>query len=344
MNVQDLKTHALALGFNMIGITRAVPSPTLDAYERWVEAGMYGTMGYLARPDRLLRRRDLTAILPNAQTLIMVGVDYSTFMPKAVLQDPTRGRIAMYAWQVDYHDVMAQKLDQLAEWLTQTHGASKVYVDTGAILERSHASQAGMGFTGKNTMLIHPRRGSYFFLGEIITDLEMDEYDSPRFAPTMCGSCTRCLNACPTDAFPQPHVLDARRCISYLTIEHKASINLHLRPLMGNWIFGCDVCQEVCPFQRFAQTAMIPEFQIVDVERAAPQLETALQHTDESFSALYHGTPVMRVKRERFIRNACIASGNSGEPKLIPYLEKLLIDPSPLIQEHARWALEQLSL
>lgn len=274
LEAAEIKARARALGFNLVGITRAEPSPFLNAYERWVEAGMHGSMSYMARPDRLARRRDLKVILPGVRSLVVVGYDYSADAPQDVLRDPSRGRIASYAWGVDYHDVMLPKLQALAAWITDISvGAQyiaplplahndptprptskrdhRAYVDTGAILERGHAYAAGLGFIGKNTMLIHPRRGSYFFLGEVLLTHDFDVYDTPMRA-TMCGSCTRCLRACPTDAFPAPYVLDARRCISYLTIEHKGWIDRDLRPLMGNWVYGCDVCQEVCPFQRFA--------------------------------------------------------------------------------------------
>jgi len=215
-----LKDKAREMGFNLVGLTRARPSPTLDAYQRWIDAGMYGAMQYLAREDRQARRRDLNVILPGVRSLVMVGFDYrADLVPQSLLQDPARGRIAAYAWGLDYHDVLTPMLEMLAHWLHAESGQSlshRVYVDTGAILERSHAQQAGLGFVGKNTMLIHPRRGSTFFLGEILTDLEFDEYDKPHKA-TMCGKCTRCMQACPTDAFPQPHVLDARRCIASAT-------------------------------------------------------------------------------------------------------------------------------
>jgi epoxyqueuosine reductase len=201
-----LKARALAAGFNLVGITQAAPSPTLDAYLRWAEAGMHGNMGYMARPDRVARRRDLDVILPGARSLVIVGMDYRVSVPQDMLADSSRGRIASYAWNLDYHDVMEPMLEELAGWVQATYQRQtgyKVYVDTGAILERSHAQQAGMGFIGKNTMLIHPRRGSYFFLGEIITDIPFDSYDTPG-RDTMCGNCTRCLSACPTDAFRSP--------------------------------------------------------------------------------------------------------------------------------------------
>ncbi|HEX2623539.1 MAG TPA: QueG-associated DUF1730 domain-containing protein, partial [Phototrophicaceae bacterium] len=191
MNSSELKQHALELGFNFAGVTRAEPSPYLNAYQRWIDAGMQGSMKYMARPDRVARRHDLNVILPGVKSLVMVGLDYRTLLnaeTESALQDPSRGRIASYAWGLDYHEVMTPHLEQLARWIQECSGVSidsRVYVDTGAVLERSHARQAGLGFTGKNTMLIHPRRGSYFFLGEILTTLEFDDYDTPH-RPTMC--------------------------------------------------------------------------------------------------------------------------------------------------------------
>ena len=190
ISAQNLKTKATELGFNLVGITRAEPSPHLNAYLDWIASGMQGNMGYLARPDREIRRRDLNVILPGVQSMILVGMDYRVNLPENLLSDPSRGRIASYAWNIDYHDLMTPRLEELAAWIKseyQLDTQHKVYVDTGAILERSHAYTAGMGFIGKNTMLIHPRRGSYFFLGEIVTDLEFDSYDTPR-RETMCGN------------------------------------------------------------------------------------------------------------------------------------------------------------
>jgi epoxyqueuosine reductase len=337
-----LKTHALEFGFNLVGITPAEPSPYLDAYLRWAAAGMHGEMGYMARPDRVARRRDMNLILPGVRSLVVVGLDYRTAaIPEGMMKDPSRGRIASYAWGVDYHDVMTPRLETLAEWLRQESGQTmshRVYVDTGALLERSHAYTAGLGFTGKNTMLIHPRRGSLFFLGEILTDLEFDTYDRPGPA-TRCGSCTRCLNACPTGAFPAPHILDARRCISYLTIEHKGVIDRDLRPLIGNWVYGCDVCQEVCPFQRFAPLTSESDFYPVNLDRGAPHLLDLLALDATAFKARYAGSPILRIKRDRLVRNACIAAGNWGSEEAVPALVHLLDDHSPLVRGHAAWAL-----
>ena len=341
----SLKTYAHELGFNLVGITPAEPSPYLAAYFRWVEAGMQGTMDYMARPDRQYRRRDLNVILPGVRSLVMVGLDYATAaVPDEILHDPSRGRIAAYAWGLDYHDILTPRLEALAEWLRVESGQSishRVYVDTGAVLERSHAHQAGLGFTGKNTMLIHPRRGSTFFLGELLTDLEFDTYDSPG-RETHCGTCTRCLKACPTNAFPRPHVLDARRCISYLTIEHKGSIDLNLRSLMGNWVYGCDVCQEVCPFQRFASPTQEAAFYPSDLDHIAPKLVDLLALDAATFHQRYYGSPIYRIKRERLVRNACIAAGNWGHADAILPLQSLLSDPSPLLRTHAAWSLRQI--
>ncbi len=337
------RRRAIELGFTDVGIIPAAPSPYLDTYLRWIEAGMHGAMGYLARLDRVARRRDLNVILPGVRSLVIVALDYGAdAIPPEILSDPRRGRFSNYAWGADYHARMTPRLDQLAAWLGAESGSelhSRVYVDTGAILERSHARQAGLGFTGKNTMLIHPRRGSYFFLGEILTTLEFDEYDRPG-RETMCGTCTRCLHACPTGAFPRPYVLDARRCISYLTIELKGAIPVDLRPLMGNWVYGCDVCQAVCPFTRkFAR----PAEDLVDVERAAPLLRDLLALDDESFRARFEGSAVWRIRRDRLVRNACVAAGNSGAGDLAPLLERLAReDRSDLVREHAAWALDRV--
>ncbi|NDJ53350.1 MAG: tRNA epoxyqueuosine(34) reductase QueG [Chloroflexi bacterium] len=342
---QAIREKASDLGFSMVGFVPATPSPELDAYLSWIDKGLHGEMAYMARPDRVARRRDLGVILPGAASLIVVGLDYASFnIPQDMLANPTRGRISNYAWGgTDYHDVLLDRLKTLAGFIhfeASDHIDSKTYVDTGAILERSHAKLAGLGFTGKNTMLIHPRRGSFFFLGEIITTAELD-YDPPVPMPS-CGSCTRCLVACPTDAFPKPYVLDARRCISYLTIELKGQIPLELRPLMGNWVYGCDVCQEVCPWQRFAKPTTITEFDGASIDDAAPPLADLLSLSEAGFKQRFDGSPIKRIKRERLLRNACVAAGNSGHARLSLELRDLLQDDSALLRGHAAWALGRL--
>ncbi len=341
---QAVKDEALALGFSVAGIVSARPSSRLDAYLQWIAQGYHGEMGYLARPDRLIRRRDPGAILPGVKSIICVGLDYAAkLLPAHIANDPSRGRISSYAWGRDYHTVMTPRLETLAAWLERQCGGpvvSRVYVDTGAILERSHAESAGLGFTGKNTMLIDPRRGSWLFLGELLTTVEL-EADAFRRMPA-CGSCRRCLTACPTNAFPQPYVLDARRCISYLTIELKGWIPRELRPLMGNWIFGCDICQDICPFNRFALPATEASFRPTDWSSAAPPLLELLAMDEQQFNTRFADSPIRRAKRGRFLRNVCVAAGNWADPAAIPALGRLLADPEPLIRGHAAWALGRI--
>lgn len=345
----DLKLRALGLGFNRVGVIRAAPARRLDAYMRWITEGKHGEMGYLARPDRLDRRRDPNVILSGVRSVIVVGLDYYTPPPpRTVTSDPSRGRISNYAWGVDYHDIMTPRLEELAGWLRRVSGdedaASRVYVDTGAILERDHGETAGLGFTGKNTLLIDPRRGSWFFLGILLTAIPLayDPQPEEQHQPPNCGSCTRCLVACPTAAFSQPYVLDARRCISYLTIELKGWIPRELRPLMDNWVYGCDVCQEVCPFNRFARPTGEPTFYPVAPDVAAPPLLDLLALDDEAFAQRFARSPIKRIKRARLVRNACVTAGNWGSPAAVPALLPLLADASPLVRGHAAWALHRI--
>lgn len=344
-----LRDKAAELGFNRLGIIPAAPARRLDAYLRWIEAGLHGEMGYLARDDRLLRRRDPDAILPGARSIICVGLDYfTTQMPAAVAADPSRGRFSAYAWGADYHEVMEPRLEELGRWLAGAAAgqgiAHRVYVDTGALLERDHAESAGLGFTGKNTMLIHPRVGSWFFLGELLTTLPLEptaETSAPAVMPS-CGACRRCLDACPTHAFPRPYVLDARRCISYLTIELKGWIPSELRPLMGNWVYGCDVCQEVCPFNRFTWPTTEEAFWPGGWDAAAPPLLDLLRLDEAQFAARFAHSPIRRIKRRRLVRNACVAAGNWGSEEVVPALAALLVDPEPLLRGHAAWALGRI--
>jgi epoxyqueuosine reductase len=340
----DLQAQALSLGFNTVGFIPAQPARRLDAYLRWLERQQHAQMGYMARPDRVSRRQDLNVVLPGVQSLVCVGLDYYTQpVPTAVANDPSRGRISNYAWATDYHEVMTPRLQALADWLqaqSHTDVQSRVYVDTGAILERDHGETAGLGFTGKNTMLIHPRRGSWFFLGELLTTLPLVT-DEPAPMPS-CGRCTRCLNACPTDAFPEPYVLDAGRCISYLTIELKGWIPQELRPLLGNWIYGCDICQEVCPFNRFATASHERLFFADDWNTVVPPLLDILTLDEAAFNERFAHSPIKRIKRRRLLRNASVAAGNWGSETAVSPLITLLTDPDPLIRGHAAWALHQI--
>lgn len=345
LSAQRLKDRAVALGFNLVGLTPAAPSPHLLAYLRWLDAGQHAEMGYMQRPDRVARRRDLRAILPSVASLVIVGLDYHTLhLPRQALDDPGRGRIAAYAWGQDYHRLMLPRLKELAAWMRAESGAeaqSRAYVDTGAVLERSHAQQAGLGFTGKNTMLIHPRRGSDFFLGEVLTEAVFDRYDQPQ-REGLCGRCTRCLNACPTQAFPQAYVLNANRCISYLTIEHRGWIDPDLRDKLGNWVFGCDICQVVCPWQRFAVETQESIFFPINLDRAAPPLEQLLALTPANFASRYGGSALERAGRDQLVRNACLAAANGQQTDLAPLLATRLDDASPIVRGHAAWALARL--
>jgi epoxyqueuosine reductase len=341
----EIKMRALGEGFSLAGIIEAKPGRRLAAYQRWIGQGFHGQMGYMARPDRQARRNDLNVILSGVRSIVCVGLDYASMeLPAEVKYDPSRGRISNYAWAKDYHKIMEPRLKALADWLTKESGTKvrhKVYVDTGAILERDHAETAGLGFTGKNTMLIHPRRGSWFFLGELLTTAALVPDKLSGVMPT-CGSCTSCLSACPTNAFPEPYILDARRCISYLTIELKDWIPRELRPLMGNWVFGCDICQTVCPFNRFSRPTAEQDFWPASVDVAMPKLESLLTLTEEQFERRYSSSPIRRIKRARLIRNACIAAGNWGHVSLIQPLSILLEDPAPIVRGHAAWALGQI--
>jgi len=321
-----------------------MPSPHLSHYLDWITNGLHGDMRYMSREDRVARRKDLQLILPGAKSLIMVAVDYyRPPLPESIVSDPRRGRISNYAWGADYHEGMLEGLELLATYvgdLFANEVASRAYVDTGAILERSHAQQAGLGFFGKNTLLIHPRRGSYFFLGEIITTAVLEHEESPPMPG--CGSCARCLTACPTAAFPQPYVLDSKRCISYLTTEHKEFIPRELRPLMGNWVYGCDICQEACPWQRFAPVAVVSDSIQEQIDRIAPALDELLLLDRPSFHAKFANSAIFRIGRDRMVRNACIAAGNSADSIFGALLSSLLADSSALVRGHAAWALGQL--
>lgn len=348
---QAIVYEAAHLGFDMVGVVRAQQARHFPFYVEWLTQGLHAGLNYMARPDRVARRADPNVVMPGVRSIIMVGVYYPAALFADALRDPSRGRIAAYAWQPDYHAVIPTRLEQLAARLSSFDNVTgrpkskaanhRIYVDTGAILERSHAQSAGLGFIGKNTMLIAPDGGSYFLLGALLTDSECDQYDEPA-RETMCGSCTRCQTACPTNAFPRPYVLDANRCISYHTIENKGVIPVELRAQFGNWIFGCDVCQQVCPFNRFALDHPGTLFVTPDVDRVAPHLIDLLALDADQFEMQFAGTPLHRTGLERLVRNVCIAAGNWGDPIVAAPLLHLVQTGSPLIQEHAYWALHQM--
>jgi epoxyqueuosine reductase len=286
------------------------------------------------------RRTDPQQVLPGAQSVIVLGMNYwqGESAPTASGDETPRGRVARYAWGDDYHDVIAAKLDKVDQLLREYGGQQKCYVDTGPILERDHAAQAGIGWHGKNTMLIDERLGTWFFLAEILTTLELPA-DQP--VQARCGTCDRCIKACPTGAITAPHRLDARLCISYLTIELKGSIPLELRALIGDRIFGCDDCLDVCPWNRFAQTSRETAFSACK-STTGRSLREYLELSDAEFRQLFKNSPIKRIKRRGFLRNVCVALGNAGDVSDLPALERVAADPEPLIAEHAGWAIEQI--
>ncbi|NLF00326.1 MAG: tRNA epoxyqueuosine(34) reductase QueG [Anaerolineales bacterium] len=343
-----IQAHAHTLGFDLVGISPAGLPPHLDAYREWLAQGFHGDMGYLARPDRVARRADPTLILPGVCSIVSVGLRYfAGELPADIAGAPSRGLIARYAWGNDYHDVMLGRLEALADTIRAEAGPGThalAYVDSGALLERSLAVQAGLGFFGKNTCLIHPRMGSWLLLGELLVDVDLEPtlVGHRNVGSVGCGTCRRCIEACPTGALVAPYVLDARRCISYLTIELKGPIPRDLRPLIGNRIFGCDICQEVCPWQRFAQPTSDPAFQAASAEAAAPMLTTLLSLDETAFQARYRSSPIWRARRRGLLRNAAVALGNWGDAQALPALAAALGDPEPLVRGHAAWALGRI--
>jgi len=340
--------RARDLGFDLVGVTPARPAPYLKAYHSWLAQGYHGEMGYMARPDRVERREDPARVLPGVRSIICVGLNYySGALPAGLRHDPSRGLISNYAWGLDYHDLMMGRLEGLAAFVCTEVGAEagrevayRAYVDTGPVLERAYAAEAGLGFVGKNTCLIHPQMGSWLFLGEILLDLELDP--TPEKVSAGCGTCRRCLDSCPTGALVAPYVLDARRCISYLTIELKGPIPHELRPLMGRWIYGCDVCQAVCPWQRFAKLTPERSFQAEGPGRAAPVLSDLIEMSEEAFRQRYEGTAILRVGRRGLLRNAAVALGNWGDEQAVPALVRALTDAEPLVRSAAAWALGRI--
>ncbi len=344
-----LKEQARELGFSLVGIASVEASAHMDRYREWVEDGKHGEMGYLAREDAVARRADLRGTLPSVRSAVVVGDEYFQEDPPGVPADPARGVIARYARGQDYHGIIKKRLLELHRWIEASVEGSvegRVYVDTGPILEREMAVRAGVGWFGKNTMLIHPKRGSYFFLGVLLLDLDLDA-DVP-FQEDHCGTCRSCLDACPTgallgrDASGAP-VMDAPRCISYLTIEHRGPIPVELRPLMGNRVYGCDICQEVCPWnETFAEPAEVEAYRAregLDGPSLVELADQLLGLDDDGFRELFRESPIKRAKRAGLLRNVCVALGNWGDAKAVPVLVRALDDAEALVRGHAAWAL-----
>jgi len=332
------KALALDAGFDLAGVAAADAPRELAFFAEWIARGYAGEMSYLT--SQAARRRDVRDAFPWARSVVSVGVQYDTPHPYSTDAPAGSGWIARYAWGDDYHDVMKAMLERLAAGLEADIGPFRfrAYVDTGPIVERAYAAAAGLGAWGKNTCLLHPEHGSWFFLGELVTDLEMRP-DAPRL--DMCGSCTACLDACPTGAFPAPYVLDATRCISYLTIELKGAIPDALRSGVGRQVFGCDICQDVCPWNRRRRHRGGASFE-PRPGQVAPDLAELSRLDDEGFRRRFRGSAVKRARRRGLLRNVAVALGNSGDPAHRPVLARLAEDPDPLVREHARWALGRL--
>ena len=338
---QQIKDRAHELGFELVGITPAQESQTIQRYKQWIDNGYAGEMGYLER--HLPLKEDPRKLLQEAKSVICLAMNYYTLdTPTEIAQDPSRGQISRYAWGDDYHDVIRERMLLLVEFIkskAEKELKSRVFVDSGPIIEREYAQKAKLGWIGKNTNLINWRTGSWYFLAEVLVSVDL-EYDLPPLIGS-CGSCTKCIEDCPTDAIIEPNMLDSRLCISYLTIELKDSIPKNLRPKMGNLIFGCDICQEVCPWNSKATPTAEPAFKPRN-GNLAPELLSLIGMTQTEFSKRFKGSPIKRTKRRGFLRNVIIAIGNWKSRTAIPALSKSMTDAEPIIRGHAAWALGQI--
>lgn len=341
--ISAIKTEAQRLGFELVGVTTSDPPAHLEVYEQWLATGGNGEMTWMGTGRNRQRRADPRLILPECQSILVLGMAYSTPLPISPTNEDEIGGVASYAWGDDYHDVFPERLKAIVAFIENQVGhpvPNRWYTDTGPIMEREMAQRAGLGWIGKNTCLINPQAGSYFLLAEILLGLKLPP-DDP-ITSDHCGSCTRCIEACPTACILPNRTIDANRCISYLTIELKGTIPVDLRPQMGNWIFGCDVCQQVCPWnQRFA----VPSHEVRFTPRPGvehPSLKDELALNPQQFNRKFKGNPVKRTKRRGYLRNVAIALGNRQNPESMPALSQALNDSEPLIRAHAAWALGQI--
>jgi epoxyqueuosine reductase len=334
----QLVSYSQRIGFNSCRIAACRAPAHATEFREWLREGEHGEMNYMERGEE--KRCDPQKVLPGARSIVVLAMNYFQGEEERSSSRSAgiTGRIARYAWGDDYHDVIDTKLDKIDRFLQGFGGRQKCYVDTGPILERDHAAQAGIGWHGKNTMLLGETLGTWFFLAEILTTLELPP-DQP--VSDRCGRCERCIKACPTGAITAPHRLDARRCISYLTIELKGSIPLELRPLIEDRIFGCDDCLDVCPWNRFAQVSHETAFSARQ-STTGMSLRQYLKLNDAEFRALFKNSPIKRIKRRGFLRNVCVALGNIGDLSDLPALERAATDSEPMIAEHAAWAIGRI--
>ncbi len=339
--VNTLKERAAAEGFGAVGIAPGALAPAAgERLRAWLAEGRHGEMLWME--SRADERASPDALWPEVRSVIMLGMSYAPANdPMALVEHPDRARISVYAQGRDYHDVVKGALKRLASWLAHEAGVGvKVFVDTAPVMEKALAEAAGLGWQGKHSNVVSRKHGSWLFLGAIYTTAKL-EPDVP--GSDNCGSCRACQNICPTDAFPAPYQVDARRCISYLTIEHKGPIDRDLRPLIGNHIYGCDDCLAVCPWNKFAESAAANKAFLPRAELVAPRLADLLALNDGTFRALFAGSPIKRIGRDRFVRNVLIAAGNSGSGDLTQQVERLLDDAAPVVRGAAIWALARLS-
>lgn len=336
-----IQNKARELGFTLSGVTTPEPPAHYATFENWLAQGHHGTMGYLATDRSLVRRADPKQILPECKSILVLATAYPS--PSGSGQGEGELRVASYAHGADYHDVLPARMKALIQFIEEQVGGpvkNRWYTDTGPILERDLAQRAGIGWIGKNTCLINPKQGSYFLLSEIFLDLELEP--DPPFSTDHCGTCTRCIQACPTDCILPNRTLDATRCISYLTIELKDDIPTELRDKMGEWVFGCDICQMVCPWNRFAVEGD-PAFDDPSSPLSTPPTPEDLTLTPQAFNQRFKRTPVQRAKRRGYLRNLAVALGNSGNMHVLPVLQTALNDDEPLVREHAHWAINKLT-
>jgi len=338
---QQIKQEARRLGFDLVGVTTPYPPPHLDVYRQWLDLGRHGEMHYLAKEPAIRRRSNPLEILPECKSILVTGMNY---LPSRSSGKTSTPRISSYALGEDYHDVIIPRLEELMHYIHRLVGFSvpyRIYTDTGPLLERELAQRCGLGWIGKNTCLIHPQMGSFFFLGEIMLGLEL-AIDTP-FGKDPCGTCTRCIDACPAGCILPDRTLDAQRCIAYLTIELKGAIPKNLRPLLGDWIFGCDICQEVCPWNvRFARTTEEVAFQ-PNPYLLRPSLSGLLELSQDEFRIQFRKSPLKRPKWNGILRNAAVVAGNRGGIEIVPLLANLLMKhPASLVRSHAAWALGKI--
>lgn len=335
---QRLKQHAQQLGFDLVGIAAAREADGFAHFRAWLDQGYAGEMGYLER--HAAARQHPESVFPDVRSVVMLAMSYQAREPAPVARE-LAGRVARYAWGADYHDVLRERLNQLLAWVRSVLPGccGRGVVDTAPLLERDFARRAGLGWFGKNTMLINKHRGSYTYLGALLLDFDLPP--DPPHDTSHCGTCTACLDTCPTQAFVAPGVLDARRCISYLTIELRGQVPLEHRREMSDWIFGCDICQEVCPWNRKAASAANPALQPREELLALDPVEI-LGLSEVEFRQRFRGTALLRSKRRGLARNAAIVLGNRGTTSALPALRRALNDPEVVVREAAAWAIAEI--